>query len=325
MKKEKISAIIVTYNSAEDILNCIKSIYKEDINTEIIVVDNNSLDNTVQQVSENFRKAKIISMPGNNGYAAGVNGGIAESSGELLLIINPDSQVLPRALDAMRQALTLPGVGAVGPVLIDQKGVMDPNSHRYQISWQVILFIILGMISKKLDIAPLRRYYYLKPTSEGSEQVGILSGSCMLVKKEVIMQVGGMDTSFFLFGEDIDFSLRIGQRGYKLYYQPRARVIHYVGHSRRSNLPQVIVEEVWSMARLTAKLDWGITSRIVFGLGVLLIPLRFIRLRPKRARQPGAKALKVGEMLKYLYAKIKMVGFPWKNVHQKENVFIKLG
>ena len=325
MKKEKISAIIITYNSAEDILNCIESIYKEDSNTEVIVVDNNSLDNTIEQISDNFPEVKIISIPDNYGYATGVNRGIAESSGELLLIINPDSQVLPGALDTMCQTLALPEVGAVGPVLIDQKGVIDPNSHRYQISWQVILFIILGMVSKKLDIAPLRRYYYLKPTREGPDQVGILSGSCMMVKREVIQWVGGMDASFFLFGEDIDFSLRIRQRGFRLYYQPRARVIHYAGHSRRSNLPQVIAEEIWSMARLAAKLDWGITSRIVFGLGILLLPLRFIRLRPKRVRQPGAEALKVGEMLKYLYLKIRTLGFPWRNLHQKENVFLKRG
>jgi GT2 family glycosyltransferase len=325
MTKDKISAIIVTYNSGEDILNCIKSIYKEGGNIEVIVVDNNSRDNTIEKVKRSFSRVKTIKMSGNRGYAAGVNRGIGESSGKVLLIINPDSQVLPGALEAMIGILSKPDAGAVGPSLIDQKGVLDPNSHRYEIGWLVILFIVLGLAGKKLDIAPFRRYYRVKPSSDRIGRVGILSGSCMLVKRDVIAQVGGMDTSFFLFGEDVDFSLRIRKGGYKLYYQPRARVMHYVGHSRRSNPYQVLVEEVWSMARLAAKLDWGIVSRIAFALGILLLPAKYLKGQREKFGLRGSRVNRIGEMFRYLFLRMREFGFPWDKIHHKDYIVIKLG
>jgi len=325
MEKTKLSVIVVTYNSAEDILECLGSIYREMSDIEVIVTDNNSQDKTVELVRSKFPDVIVISMGNNLGFAAGVNRSISASSGELILLINPDCRILPGALSAMFQTIVFPQTGAVGPILVTENGIVDKNSRRCDLSRKVIFLTILGVISGRSGLTALRKYYYYDQPIDQVMPVQFLSGSCMMVKREVIQRVGGMDAGFFLFGEDIDFSLRIRQRGFRLYYQPRARVIHYAGHSRRSNLPQVIAEEIWSMARLTAKLDWGITSRIVFGLGILLLPLRFFRLRPKRVRQPGAKALKVGEMLKYLYLKIKTLGFPWKNLHQKENVFIKLG
>lgn len=323
MKRKKLSAVIVTYNSAEDILGCLKSIYSEDKDVQIIVVDNSSMDNTIELVKIKFPQVVIIPMGGNLGYAAGVNCGIAESSGEFILIINPDCRILTGTLSAMRKTIALPEAGAVGPMLMDENGIIDPNASRQDLSWHIILFTVLGIDSKKFNFTIFRRYYYRGQTVDKEWQVKLLSGACMMIKREVVRDVGGMDTGFFLFGEDVDFSLRIGRCGYKLFYQPKARVIHHTGKSRRSNVGQVMAEEIWSMSRLAAKLGFSVTSKLALFLAIFLLPLRVLWVQLVRKGSGSLRFQRASEILKYIFYKIRKQGWPWANISQENYIPLK--
>lgn len=229
----QLSVIILNYNVSCFLHLCLESVFKsiEGIDAEVIVVDNNSPDDSVEMVKTNFPKATLLENKDNVGFAKANNQGVALAKGEYVCILNPDTVVSETTfVNALQKAHTLPNMGALGVQLIDGKGRYLPESKRNLPTPKVAIHKILGnKFSKKAA------YYanHVLPDSEGA--VTILVGAFMLLKKSLYEKVGGFDERYFMYGEDIDLSYTIEKLGYQNYYYGLEKVIHFKGESTFKN------------------------------------------------------------------------------------------
>ncbi len=223
-KKLKLSIIIVNYNARNYLKDCISSI-KKNVNSdifEIILVDNDSSDGSVEYIQEQFPEIDIISHKKNLGYAVGNNRGIKKSKGRYILFLNPDTIVFDEAIHFLLKELeNNRNAGAVGPALFKGK-------NKYQISFGKKVNFIFEVFQKCF----FNLYYKLKLKHFSlKKEVGWLSGACLMVRKSILDDIGYFDEQFFLYFEDIDLCYRIREEGWKIYYFPRAKVFHEGGAS----------------------------------------------------------------------------------------------
>jgi N-acetylglucosaminyl-diphospho-decaprenol L-rhamnosyltransferase len=226
-KKEdapELSIIITNYDGKDFLKACLSSI-KENLHSsdvETIVIDNFSSDGSPEFVRENFPGVKLIRNHQNLGYAKANNQGIKEARGEFILLLNPDTVILPQAMDILRDEMRFdPTVGAVGPALLS-------GEDRFQVSFGRKISFFHELLQKSLLNQYFRRK--LKKMREKRE-VGWLSGACILTRRSVLEEAGLFDEDFFLFFEDIDLCRRIKENGWKLIFIPQAKIIHVGGGS----------------------------------------------------------------------------------------------
>jgi GT2 family glycosyltransferase len=232
----KLSVIIVNYNVRHFLEQALYSVLKSGsgVDMEVFVVDNNSVDNSVEMVRELFPSVKVIANKENLGFSKANNQAIRESAGEYVLLLNPDTvlqeDTLKKCCDFMDAHLDC---GGLGVRMIDGKGKFLPESKRGLPTPAVALFKMTGLSA----IFPKSRVfgkYHLKylPETE-THAVDVLSGAFMMLRKETLDKVGLLDEAFFMYGEDIDLSYRITLGGYLNYYFPGTTIIHYKGESTK--------------------------------------------------------------------------------------------
>lgn len=204
---------------------CLKSVEAAtaELDTEIIVVDNNSPDDSCQMVKSQFPNVVLIENKNNDGFSKGNNIGVAMAKGDYICILNPDTVVSEDAFSKLLQFIKQQdNPGIVGCRLIDGTGHYLPESKRNIPHPQVALKKLLGN--------PYA--YYANQVDEfGIGDVPIFVGAFMLMKKEVYEAVGGFDEDYFMYGEDVDISYKILRAGYKNYYNGNVSIIHYKGES----------------------------------------------------------------------------------------------
>ena len=233
----KLSVIIVNYNVKYFLEVCLHSVLRAaaGIDAEIIVVDNNSADNSCQMVREHFPSVKLIANTDNKGFSKANNQGVAVSGGEYILFLNPDT-VMPEDFLARMLAYmdAHPEAGSIGPRLIDGKGQFAPDAKKSFPSLSVAIFKTTG-INKIFSKSPyFNKYYAVHVGERETAAVDVLSGCCMLVRKSAMDAAGGpFDEDYFMYCEDVDLSFRIQRAGYKNIYFPEAELIHYKGESTR--------------------------------------------------------------------------------------------
>ena len=233
----KLSVIIVNYNVKYFLEVCLHSVSRalEGIPSEIIVVDNNSKDGSIELVTTKFPSVVLIANKENSGFSRANNQGVTVAKGEYILFLNPDT-VMPE--DFARKMIAYmdahPEAGSIGPRLIDGKGQFAPDGKKSFPSLSVAVFKTIGL-NKVFPRSPYFNKSY--PVHIGEKQpaeVDVLSGCCMMVRSRVIKEVGGaFDEDYFMYCEDVDLSYRIQKAGYKNVYYPDATLIHYKGESTR--------------------------------------------------------------------------------------------
>ena len=233
-----LSVVILNWNVRDLLRQCLESVVRDDgpanrhqpLFTEIIVVDNASSDGSVEMVRAEFPAVRLIVNAANRGYPGGNNDGIAAAQGRYVLILNPDTQVVGDALSALvAYADGHPDVGVVAPQLLNTDGSVQSSRRRFP-TMMTALFESTWLQS----VAPrgvLRYYYMLDRTDDETQQVDWAVGACLLVRREVIDQVGTLDEGFFMYSEEMDWCRRIKQAGWKIVYLPTAQVIHHMGKS----------------------------------------------------------------------------------------------
>ncbi|MFC1547077.1 glycosyltransferase family 2 protein, partial [Candidatus Neomarinimicrobiota bacterium] len=229
-----LSVVIVSYNVREFVSQCLLSLYRSrfDESLEVILVDNNSSDNTVGTVRERYPDAIIIENQKNRGFAAAVNQGVAASSGQIILLLNPDTIVEENTLRILTGYLQAnPDVGCVGPKILNSDGSLQQACKRSFPSPWVALTRLMGLSRVFPGSRLFGRYNltYLDP--DETHRIEAVSGSCMCIPRSVWDTVGNMDDEFFLFGEDLDYCHRIHQAGFQVVYLPETHIIHYKGES----------------------------------------------------------------------------------------------
>jgi GT2 family glycosyltransferase len=241
----KLSVIIVNYNVKYFLEQCLHSVAKacEKMDAEIFVVDNNSVDGSVELVRKKFPSVKIISNRENKGFSKANNQAIRVAEGEYVLLLNPDTVVeedtfekILRFMDEHQEA------GGLGVKMIDGSGKFLPESKRGLPTPGVAFYKMFGLSKLFPHSKTFGRYHlsYLDP--EKIHEVEVLAGAFMLIRKSVLDKIGLLDETFFMYGEDIDLSYRITKAGYKNYYFPETRIIHYKGEStKKSSVNYVLV------------------------------------------------------------------------------------
>lgn len=241
----KLTVVIVNYNVEYFLEQCLLSARKalEGIDSEVFVVDNNSVDGSVAMVREKFPGVKLIANQENTGFSRANNQAMALAAGEYVLLLNPDTVVEE---DTFHRILAFmdhhPEAGGLGVKMVDGKGRFLPESKRGLPTPAVAFYKIFGLSSLFPKSPTFGQYHLTYLDNEQIHQVDILAGAFMLLRKSVLDRIGFLDETFFMYGEDIDLSWRIIKAGYKNYYYPETRIIHYKGEStRKSSVNYVLI------------------------------------------------------------------------------------
>ncbi len=228
----QLSVIILNYNVRWFLQLCLESVVKATANldAEIIVVDNNSPDDSCEMVRALFPNVKLIANKENSGFPKGNNIGVAEAKGEYVCILNPDTVV---AEDTFEKVLAFAdaqqNLGIVGCKLIDGTGKFLPESKRGIPK----PFTAFGKVTGLYKILPsvFGKYYALHLNESQTGEVEILVGAFMVMKRETYLSVGGFDEDCFMYSDDIDLSYMILKSGKKNFYFADTAVIHFKGES----------------------------------------------------------------------------------------------
>ncbi len=241
----KISVIIVNYNVQHFLEQCLQSVFKalQDIDGDVWVVDNNSVDGSVEMVKEKFPRVKLIASKENLGFSRGNNLAIKKSRGEYILLLNPDTLVeedtFEKVLKFMDKNLQ---AGGLGVKMVDGKGNFLPESKRSLPTPSVAFYKIFGLSNLFPKSKRFGKYHCGHLNKNETHEIEILSGAFMLMRKSALDEVGLLDEDFFMYGEDIDLSYRLVKGGYKNYYFSETRIIHYKGEStKKSSVNYVFV------------------------------------------------------------------------------------
>ncbi len=241
----KLSVIIVNYNVKYFLEQCLHSVRKASagVSCEVFVVDNNSVDGSVQMVREKFPEVHLIANHDNVGFSKANNQAIRKSSGEYVLLLNPDTVVEDDTFTKVVAFMDAhPDAGGLGVKMVDGKGNFLPESKRGLPTPAVAFYKIFGLSRLFPKSKTFGKYHLSYLDKDQTHEVDILSGAFMLMRRSVLDITGLLDESYFMYGEDIDLSYRIIKAGYKNYYFPETRIIHYKGEStKKSSVNYVIV------------------------------------------------------------------------------------
>ncbi|MBL7888562.1 MAG: glycosyltransferase [Bacteroidia bacterium] len=241
----KLSVIIVNYNVQHFLEQCLHSVRKaaKNVSTEIFVVDNNSVDGSVEMVKAKFPEVVLIENKKNTGFSYANNQAIRVSKGEYVLLLNPDTVVEEDTFEKVVAFMDAhPDAGGLGVKMLDGKGNFLPESKRGLPTPSVAFYKIFGLSKLFPKSKTFGKYHLGFLDKDKTHEVEILSGAFMLMRKAALDKVGLLDQTFFMYGEDIDLSYRIILGGYKNYYFPETRIIHYKGEStKKSSVNYVFV------------------------------------------------------------------------------------
>tara|TARA_B100000886_G_scaffold333603_1_gene287895 strand:+ start:1334 stop:2200 length:867 start_codon:yes stop_codon:yes gene_type:complete len=230
----QLSVIIVNYNVKNLLRDCLLSVQKaaHSIDTEIIVVDNASSDGSVEMLKAEFKYIKLIANTQNLGFSKANNQGIAQAQGKYILLLNPDTLINKNTFeDCLNFSKQTNNCGGIGVKMLDANNQFLKESKRgFPTPWASLCR--LSFLNKLFPNSALLNGYYLGHLSnDENHQVEVLAGAFIWIKKSIIDEIGGLDETYFMYGEDIDFSYRIQQAGYHNYFLGTVTILHYKGES----------------------------------------------------------------------------------------------
>jgi GT2 family glycosyltransferase len=241
----RLSIVIVNYNVKYFLEQCLHSVEEAiaGLETEVFVVDNNSVDGSNEMVISKFPWVHLIMNKENIGFSRANNQAIKLATGDLVLLLNPDTileqDTLSKCIHFME---THPDAGGLGIKMVDGKGNFLPESKRGLPTPIVAFYKIFGLSALFPKSKSFGKYHLSYLDNNSTHEVDILSGAFMMLRKVALDKIGLLDETFFMYGEDIDLSYRIIKGGYKNYYFPEARIIHYKGEStKKSSINYVFV------------------------------------------------------------------------------------
>jgi len=227
-----ISVIIVSWNVTALLRDCLASIYSSNMGEytlEVIVVDSASSDDTPVMVKAEFPAVRLLEQIENVGYTRGNNIGLAVATGRYLLLLNPDTTVLDDAIALMGAYLDAhPGVGIIGPQTLNSDGTHQPS--RWRFPSRRLAFLETAWL-RPYAARLLADYEYAGVHPESTHGADWVQGSCLMARREVYDQIGGLDTGYVMFFEELDWCKRAADAGFKTAYLGAARIVHYGGAS----------------------------------------------------------------------------------------------
>lgn len=231
-----LSIIIVNYNVKEFLEQCLISVQKalKGISAEVLVIDNSSSDGSAEMLRQKFPDVQLTVNPKNVGFAKASNQGLQIAGGQFIALLNPDTLVQEDTFSKMLEFFSdRPKTGVLGCKILNPDGSLQLACRRsFPKPW--IAFTKLSGLSYLFPKSKLFGKYnltYLDP--DDSHEVDAISGSFMMIRCEVLEDVGDLDESFFMYGEDLDWCFRAREKGWKVVYFPGTQIVHFKGESSK--------------------------------------------------------------------------------------------
>jgi len=240
-----LSIIIVNYNAGNLLKECIESVKNSALNIsyEIIVIDNNSSDNSIDLIRNRFENLKIIMNKMNVGFARASNQGINGSKGRYILLLNPDTVILPDCLKKMVEFMDAhPKAGVAGCKVLNPNGTLQLACRRSFPAPSVSFYRLTGLSRLFPKSKTFARYNLTYQNPDVVQEVDAVSGSFMMIIRKALDEVGMLDEQFFMYGEELDLCFRMKEKGWKVYYVPDARIIHYKGKSSQQRKRKAVID-----------------------------------------------------------------------------------
>lgn len=251
-----LSVVIVSYNTRELLRGCLDSVLADldsRVKHEVIVVDNASADGSAAMIRDSFPQVRLLANSQNRGFAASSNQAIQKSSGQYVVLLNPDTLVRKGALESLMALLEeRRDAGVVGPKLLFPDGSLQHSAFTFP-TLAMIFLDFFPLHHRLLDSRINGRYP--RGLYERAEPFPIDHplGAALMVRRAVIEEVGLLDESFFMYCEEINWCLRIKEAGWRIFCIPRAEIVHHVGQSTRQFREEMYVELHRSRYRLYQK------------------------------------------------------------------------
>jgi GT2 family glycosyltransferase len=227
--KPMVSALIVSHNVKDLLLQCLRAFYAtSDVPVEVVVVDNGSTDGSAAAATAEFPKATVLLEQKNLGYGRAANIGLERCQGRFVLLLNPDATVDAQTVGRLSDFLmTRPEAGAVGPRLLMPDGSLDPDCRRSFPVPSTLFYRTVGL-SRLFPKSPRFGRHNMGHVDESDvHEMDAGTADCLLLRKAAIDRIGFFDPRYFMFGEDIDLCYRLKLGGWKVFYLPTARATHH--------------------------------------------------------------------------------------------------
>lgn len=268
-----VSIIIVNWNTCKITCDCLRSVFKQtaDVGFEVIVVDNASSDDSIEMIKKKFPQIVLIANSENKGFAAANNQGMAIAKGKYVLLLNSDTIVLNHAIEKTVTFIEKhPEAGVVGCRIVNQDMSLQPTCFMYP---SVLNMFLSSTYLYK--VFPKSKFFGRERMSwwnrEDVKEVDVVTGCFMLVRTEIIAQVGIMDERFFVYGEETDWCYRMNKAGWKNLFMPNANIIHLGGASSKQIRPEMMAQLRCSILTFMRKHR----GRVSYLVSCLLVSLFF--------------------------------------------------
>lgn len=282
-----LSIVIVSFNTKGILKDCLQSIsgFLKDSSKEIIVIDNNSIDGTLDLIRSEFKGVKIIENKENLGFGKANNQGMKQAKGEFILLLNSDTVASKEALDKCLDYLKSDSnVGVLGCRLRKPDGCLEDSCGMFYSLWNAVFGgMELNSILDKLRIIRLRfpRYLLSACDLQQTQEVNWVAGAFMFLRRDVFKQTLGFDEKIFMYDEELEWCYRIKKKGWKVVYFPLAEIVHIGRGSSNSNSETEINKRILSGKEYYFKKHFGETKAFIFKVliflsGIIKLPIWFI-------------------------------------------------
>ena len=232
-----LSVVIVSWNVCDLLRRCLDSVIRtaeeSGLPCQVIVVDSASADGSQGMVRDAFPQVELVACETNVGFVKGNSLGVSRSTGQHILLLNPDTEVVDDALRLMVSYMDAhPDVGALGPCLLDPQGQVQSSRRRFPTA--ATGFVESTMFQPCFENSSLlRRYYCLDRSADEEQEVDWVVGASLLIRRDAWEAVGPLDESIFMYSEELDWCRRAKGKGWKIVYLPIARVVHHEAQSSK--------------------------------------------------------------------------------------------
>ncbi len=281
-----LSVIIVSWNTCQVLRECLESVQRQrsSASIDVWVVDNASKDGSAEMVRETFPAVHLIENSENVGFARANNAAVAASSGRYVLLLNSDTVVLPGAFDALIDFLDAhPEAGAAGAHTLNPDGSLQVSTYPSPTLARELWFLL------HLDrLRPYGAYDMAQWSSDQPRPVDAVLGACLIVRRATLDQVGALDPAYFMYSEEIDLCYRIRRAGWRIYWVPQAKIVHYGGQSTRQVAASMFIQLYRSKVLFFRK-NQGRWAAVVYKLVLLAVTIPRLVLTPLAWLEPREK------------------------------------
>ena len=282
---DELSAVVVNYNASDHLVECVRSLYADGI-ADVVVADNGSVDGVEAALLAVEPRPVLVRTGGNLGFGAAANRGVLATSSPLVILMNADVVVEPGARKAIIDAFDRDeSVVVLGPRVENRDGSAYPSARTFPRLGDAAGHAVFGLVAPRNRFT--RRYRMLDADHDAGRDVDWVSGTFLAVRRSVFDELGGFDEGYFMYVEDVDLCRRVHERGGRVVYEPRARVVHAIGASSEQTPYRMILAHHRSLWRFSLRTITGprrallpVVGLALAGRVVLAWIQRLVRQRP---------------------------------------------